>query len=146
MNPPIATDFTNGLALDLQAFRALGEEILGLVTRESQALSNQNDYQPGEFNQTRIHLIPELDSALMNLRTQRQSRRQATQSEEIAKLFQTIQSLLMKILHLDRENQQALLRRGLVPAKHLPPVAAQRPHYVAGLYQQHSPVRGAEPV
>ena len=57
MNPPIATDFTNGLALDLQAFRALGEEILGLVTRESQALSNQNDYQPGEFNQTRAQQV-----------------------------------------------------------------------------------------
>ena len=61
-------------------------------------------------------------------------------------MFQTIQSLLMKVLLLDRENQQALLRRGLVPAKHLPPVAAQQPHYVAGLYQRHSPIRGGAPV
>jgi hypothetical protein len=138
MNPPIATQFTDSLAHDLQSFRALCEDVLGLVTRESQALSGQNDYRPGEFNQTRIHLLPELESALINLRKKRQSRRQTTQSEEITKLFQTIQSLLMKVLHLDRENQQALLRRGLVPAKHLPPVAAQQPHYVAGLYRQHS--------
>jgi len=145
MNPPIATQSADGLTLDLRAFRALCEEVLGLVTRESQALSNQNDYHPGEFNQTRIYLLPELESALMNLRKQRQSRRQITPSEEITKLFQTIQSLLMKVLHLDRENQQALLRRGLVPPKHLPPVAAQRPHFVAGLYQQHSRIRGGVP-
>jgi hypothetical protein len=44
----------------------------------------------------------------------------------------------MKILLLDRENQQAMLRRGLVPARHLPPPAAQRPHFVAGLYQRHA--------
>jgi hypothetical protein len=40
---------------------------------------------------------------------------------------------------LDRENEQLLLRRGLIPPKHLPPVQRQRPHYVAGLYQRHHP-------
>jgi hypothetical protein len=146
MNPPIATEFAAGLALDLQAFHALCGEVLALVTRESQALSDQNDYQPGEFNQRRKRLLPELESALNTLSKRRQSRRQATQSEENTKLFQTIQSLLTKVLFLDRENQQALLRRGLVPAKHLPPIAAQRPHYVTGLYRQHSRVPGGVPV
>ena len=145
MNPSIATEFTAGLTLDLQAFRKLCEDVLALVTRESQALSDQNDYQPGDFNQRRKRLLPELESALITLRKQRQSRRPTTPSQEISKLFQTIQSLLMRVLCLDRENQQALLRRGLVPAKHLPPVAAQRPHYVASLYQQHSAGRDALP-
>jgi hypothetical protein len=53
-------------------------------------------------------------------------------------LFQNIQSLLMKVLVLDRENQQAMLRRGLVPARHLPAVAVQKPHYVASLYQRNA--------
>jgi hypothetical protein len=44
----------------------------------------------------------------------------------------------MKFLQLDRENQQSLLRRGLVPPRHLPAVAAQQPHYVAGLYRRHA--------
>jgi hypothetical protein len=44
----------------------------------------------------------------------------------------------MKFFILDRENQQAMLRRGLVPVRHLPPAAAQRPHFVAGLYQRHA--------
>jgi len=145
MNPTITTELAAGLAHDLQAFCLLCEGVLDLVTRESQALSDQNQYQPCEFQQGRKRLLPELELALITLRKQRQSRRPATQPEEVKKLFQTIQSVLMKILLLDRENQQALLRRGLVPVKHLPPVAAQQPHYVAGLYQQHARVRGGVP-
>jgi hypothetical protein len=30
------------------------------------------------------------------------------------------------------------LRRGLVPAAHLPPVASQQPHFVANLYRRHT--------
>ena len=146
MNPPIAMEFAADLAIDLQSFRALCEDVLALVTRENQALLDQNGYQPCEFNQRRKRLLPELEMALIHLRKRRQGRQQATYPGEIAKMFQTIQSLLMKVLLLDRENQQALLRRGLVPAKHLPPVAAQQPHYVASLYQRHSPIRGGAPV
>jgi hypothetical protein len=144
MNPPVATEYASNLALDLQAFRTLCEEALALVTRESQALLNQN-YKPGDFNQGRKHLLPELELVLVRLQKQRLNRRQTIQSEEITKLFQTIQSLLMKVLLLDRENQQALLRRGLVPARHLPSVAAQQPHYVADLYRRNSPIRGGGP-
>jgi hypothetical protein len=42
----------------------------------------------------------------------------------------------MRILMLDRENEQALLRRGLLGPRHLPSHNAQRPHFVAGLYQR----------
>jgi hypothetical protein len=42
----------------------------------------------------------------------------------------------MKILVLDRENEQTLLRRGLIPAQHLPPAQRQRAHYVSDLYKR----------
>jgi hypothetical protein len=142
--PPMTPEFS-GLALDLQSFCGLCEEVLALVTLESQSLLNQN-YQPGEFNEKRKSLLPKLESALVKLGERRKSRRQAVQPEEIKTLFQSIESLLMKILLLDRENQQTLLRRGLVPTKNLPPVAAQRPHYVADLYQKYSSIRGGGPV
>jgi hypothetical protein len=140
LTPPMTPEFA-GLAFDLQSFHALCEEVLALVTCESQALLNQN-YQPGEFNQKRKSLLPDLESALVKLSERRKNRRQTVQPEEIKTLFQTIESLLMKILLLDRENQQTLLRRGLVPAMHLPAVAAQRPHYVSDLYQKYSALRG----
>lgn len=130
-----------GLVDDLKSFSVLCEEVLKLVTAENQALTNQN-YQPGEFNQQRKSLLPKLESALVKLGERRKGRRQAVQPQEIKILYQTIESLLMKILLLDRENQQTLLRRGLVPAQHLPPAAAQRPHFISDLYQKYSAVRG----
>lgn len=149
MNPTPASEFAAGLTPDLRAFVALCEDVLTLVTRENQALASSKTYQPGEFHRWRKRLIPELESALTRLRKQRLARRQTgpatSHPEEIKGLFQAIQGLLMKILFLDRENQRALLRYGLVPAKHLPPVATQQPHYVAGLYRRHSPVSGRQP-
>jgi hypothetical protein len=143
MNPTLTPEFA-GLTLDLQSFRALCEEVLALATRESQALAQQN-YQPGEFNQKRKSLLPELESVLAKLVVHRKGRPSSAQPEEIKTLFQGIEGMLMKILQLDRENQQALLRLGLVPANHFPAVAAQHPHYVADLYQKFSAVRGGGP-
>ncbi len=42
----------------------------------------------------------------------------------------------MKIIVLDRENEQVLLRKGMVPARHLPSADRQRPHFVADLYRR----------
>ena len=44
----------------------------------------------------------------------------------------------MKIILLDRENEQGLLRRGLVPARELPSVNQQRPNFVADLYRRQA--------
>jgi len=50
----------------------------------------------------------------------------------------------MRIIVLDRENEQALLRKSLVPPRHLPPANRQRPHFVADLYRRQS-VASPEP-
>ncbi len=147
---PLPTPETNvGLELDLRGFTALCNDVLALVTRENQALATPQNYQPSEFYELRKHLLPELESTLVNLRKRRQvwhpSSKPGGHSEEIKAMFQNIQSLVMKILSLDRENQQALLKLGLVPATHLPPAAAQRPHFVAGLYQQYANHPGGRP-
>jgi hypothetical protein len=55
---------------------------------------------------------------------------------EIGMLLRQNQDLTMKIIVLDRENEQSLLRRGLVPARELPSVNRQRPHFVAELYRR----------
>lgn len=143
MNPTLASEPTAGLIADLQAFRRLCEQFLALATQENQALAGQAEYLPNEFHQKRMGLLPRLESALITLRNRRQAWQQThspgrRHSEDVKQLFQSIQSLLTRILLLDRDNQQALLRRGLVPARHLPPAAAQQPHFVTGLYQRHS--------
>lgn len=55
---------------------------------------------------------------------------------EVGTLVRQNQDLLMKIILLDRENEQALLRHGLVPPRELPSVNRSRPHFVADLYRR----------
>ncbi len=139
----MSTPFEPSFAQDLRAHLALCEEVMGLTIRENQALSGQSTYQPFEFYQRRKNLMPRLEQSLMALRKWRNRWQQAAPDEragcsEVKALFQSVQSLLMKVLLLDRENQQALLRHGLVPARHLPSSAVQQPHCVADAYRRHS--------
>jgi len=137
-----ASDLASRLAADLKAFRLLCEDVLSLMTRESIALAGSVPYTPTDFSGRRKDLLPHLEKALTRLRSQRalwlQSGRDAQDREDDLKtLFQAIQGILMKALTLDRENQQLMLRRGLMPAEHLPAVAAQKPSFVSSLYQRH---------
>jgi hypothetical protein len=143
MNNSITSEFTAALVFELRSYLNLCEEILALATRENQALFGQTNYQSFEFHQKRKSLLPNLESLSIKLRNRRIVWQQASPSErecfkEIKPLFQRIQDLVMKVLLLDRENQQAMLRRGLVPSRHLPAAAVQQPHYVASLYQRNS--------
>lgn len=143
MNSPAPSDLPSRLAADLRSFRLLCEDALSLMTRESIALSGSAPYQPDDFTQRRKDLLPHLEKALTRLRSQRahwqQSGRDAREcGDDLKALFQMIQGILMKALTLDRENQQAMLRRGLVPTQHLPPAAAQKPSFVSSLYQRHA--------
>jgi hypothetical protein len=44
----------------------------------------------------------------------------------------------MRVLVLDRENEQHLLRRGLLSPRALPAVEPFQPGFVARLYQRHA--------
>jgi hypothetical protein len=140
---PELTEPSAMLSRDLQRHLALCEEAMEMTMRENQALAGSAAYEPFEFYQLRKDLLPRLEQSLIALRFRRQEWQklepsQRTGGAEISALMQTAQGLLMKVLMLDRENQQALLRRGLVPARHLPASAAQQPHCVADLYRRHS--------
>lgn len=139
----MSSPFEAGLALDLRAHLALCQEAMDLSARENQALAQGSGYGPFEFYRQRKNLLPRLEESLMALRKWRNRWQQASPAEragcsEVKALFQSVQTLLMKVLLLDRENQQALLKHGLLPAQHLPSRAAQQPHCVADLYRRHS--------
>jgi hypothetical protein len=68
----------------------------------------------------RKNLLPRLEASLIALRKRRNRWNQTDPvqrggSSDMQALFQFVQNLLMQVLLLDRENQQALLRRGLCP-------------------------------
>jgi hypothetical protein len=137
--------FASEMIADLRAYQEICDEALALTTRENQALATSGDYQPFEFYQQRTGLLPRLENALLQLRKWREIWLRVSPVEragcsEVKVLFQSVQSLLMKLLLLDRENQQALLRRGLVPPRHLATAAVQvqPPNFVANVYKRHA--------
>jgi hypothetical protein len=143
MNNTPLPPFVSQLAGHLRGFHSLCEALLRLATRENQALAAPADYQPFELYQGRKALLLELDEGLNLLRTWRQAWQQLDAAQrarhsEVKLLLQTVQDSLVKILVLDRENQQALLRRGLVPARQVPLFTARAPREAAQIYRRHS--------
>lgn len=128
---------------DLKQHQSLCQELLTVVEREAQALRRADKPSLFEFYQLRKGLLPRLNQSLDILRRhrvqwQRFSLDERARHPEIGMLLRQNQDLTMKIILLDRENEQALLRRGLVPPRELPSVNRQRPHFVAELYRRQS--------
>lgn len=143
---PIAAPVAAALISDLRAFAGVCEEVLTLAQRERETLASEAEFKHQEFAQRREQLLPTIKSLLQKFRHHREMwgkvpQAQRDRFQELKRAFQNIQNLLMKIIVLDRENQQALLRRGLVPLGHLPAEGVRAPHCVADLYRKNSLAR-----
>lgn len=125
---------------DLCSHLALCQEVFTLVERESQSLRDADKGPDFESHQAKKVLLVRLNESLVQIRQHRSTWQKLGPAErarcpEVAGLLRQNQDLIMKIIVLDRENEQVLLRKGLVPPRHLPPANRQRPHYVADLYR-----------
>ena len=130
-------------AHDLKSHRALCDSILALAAKENGALRAQSDNLNFDSSGQRKKFLAQLTDSLDKIREHRIAWMRLEPSvrqghPEIAELLRENQNLIMKILVLDRENEQALLRKGLVPLRHVPPANRQRPHFVSNLYQRNS--------
>jgi flagellar biosynthesis/type III secretory pathway chaperone len=130
----------------LQDHLQLCREILRVVEAENRALRESPNTEHSQLTETRQKLLPRLDASLAQLRVVRHAWQQLSPEEReqhpsMPGLLQENQDLIMKILMIDRENEQCLLRLGRVPAKHLPSVERQRPHFVADLYRRSDRLR-----
>lgn len=126
----------------LQAHLDLCGEMLDLLTRESEALRVSDPFSGQTFAEQRNALLPRLTQSLDSLRRTREAWQQldpATRARqpEAELLMRRNQDLIMKLIVLDRENEQALLRRGLLPPGQLPSAQRQRPQLVAAQYLKH---------
>lgn len=140
MNP---NHFTDSLTDQLRTHHKICQEFLDLFTRENQALHRPEPWHPDDYCTERKRLLPRLESVLIQIRAfremwQRMTTTERDQYEEIKLLLRDIQNILPRLLLLDRENQQEMLKRGLVPPTQLPPAASQRPHFVTNLYRRHA--------
>lgn len=128
---------------ELSGNLSLYQELLATVEKEGRSLRGNGAAPPAIEGESRKQLLPRLNQSLDNLRHHRLRWQQAgpqerAQHPEMAALLRQSQDLIMKIIMQDRENEQALLRQGLVPPKHLPAANRQRPHYVADLYRRQA--------
>jgi len=119
----------------------LCQELLQATEQEGQALRKADKPSLTEFYLRKKNLLPRFNQSLDSLRKHRVNWQRLSLDErerwpEIGTLLRKNQDLTMKIIVLDRENEQALLRRGLVPPRELPSVNRQRPHFVADLYRR----------
>jgi hypothetical protein len=117
--------------------------MLTMIDREGQNLRKLENGNAFEDFQAKKSLLPRLNQSLERLREHRISWQklmpdQRAKHPEVASLIRQNQDLIMKIIVLDRENEQTLLRRGLVPAQRLPSVHRQHPHFVADLYRRRA--------
>ena len=126
---------------DLRGHQTLCQELLAAVEREALALRGSDSAATFDLYRSKKTLLPQLDESVAKLKQhrvnwQRLPPTERAQNPEIAALIQLAQELIMKIIVLDRENEQALLRKGLVPARQLPSAHRQRPHFVSDLYRR----------
>ncbi len=129
----------------LQAHLGLAREVLALVEREGQSLRAQDNSSPFESHPAKKALLVRLEESVARLKEYRSEWTRldpATRAAnaDINQLIRQNQDLTMKIIVLDRENEQALLRRGLVPPREIPSANRQRPHFVADLYRRQARV------
>ena len=131
------------LIRDLGCFVRICEDLLSLSVAEHQALTGNTRFDLGKFSDTRKNLLGRLNEVLDSAKNwrkvwQQKSQPERSQHPEVKALLEVLQQMIVRILQLDRENQQALLRAGLLPARHLPPAAAQQPGFVSRLYARHT--------
>ncbi|HXR06875.1 MAG TPA: hypothetical protein VN765_06065 [Candidatus Acidoferrum sp.] len=129
------------LVQELNTHLALCRELLAIAEGEAQALRRADQPSLFEFCQLKKNLLPRLNQTLDSLRKHRMQWQSLSSDErarhpEVGPLLRKNQDLAMKFILLDRENEQGLLRRGLVPPRQLPSVHRQRPHFVAELYRR----------
>ena len=128
------------LAEHLKKHMRICEDVLRIIERENLELK-QAESGALKTTEAKKELLPDVERSLEKLKEYRAdwlklSEAQRSAHPEIAGLLRQNQDVIMKIIVLDRENEQTLLRKGMVPPKHLPSANRNRPHYVADLYRR----------
>lgn len=143
MSSTLRPDETSGLIPDLRAFVGVCEELLQLSVREHQALNGSANSLPEEYRGIRKDLLMRLDQVLISVKNwrkawQKENPTSCPRNPEVKALLDVLQQMIVKILQLDRENQQALLRRGLLPAREVASYTPATSSFVSKVYARQT--------
>ena len=133
-------DALSALASELQAHITLCGEIFAVVQQEHQKLKTSAVDDLAALQAGRQGMLERLNTAQEGIQAHKEAwtRLQPAERQQrpnIANLLKQSTDLIMKIVSLDRENEQLMLRNKLVPPSHLPPAQRQNPNLVARMYK-----------
>ena len=131
------------LGVELRHHFELCQQVLSVIEKENHLLRSPEMPDLKPVGLLRKNLLPQLTASINRLRQQRllwqqMEPAQRARHPEISAWLRQNQDLTMKIIMLDRENEQFLLRRGLLPPNQLPPVQRQQGHFVSALYRRQT--------
>ncbi len=138
---PGTSDGLPALEQELRAHLNLCGELLAVVQREHQQLKTGHVDDLNALLQAREGMLDRLTRAQETLFAHKETwmalnPAQREKHPAISALIRQDLDLIMKIVSLDRENEQLLLRHKLVPANHLPPAQRQNPNLIAQMYKK----------
>lgn len=124
----------------LRQHLALCRELLAIVQRENRALQGSEPFDIRELADARKSLLSRLSQAYKSIKEVSFTWQQLDPAErqshvEVSSLIRQNQDVIMNVVLLDRENERAMLRRGLIPNATLASEIRQRSHFVADLYR-----------
>ncbi len=133
-------DALSALANELQAHISLCGEILSVIQQEHQKLKTSAVDDLAALQAGRQGMLERLNAAQEGILTHKEAWMRLQPAErhqrpDIGNLLKKSTDLIMKIVSLDRENEQLMLRNKLVPPSHLPPAQRQNPNLVAKMYK-----------
>ena len=116
--------------------------MLVLAQEEAAALQHAEPFPAARGEATRKDLLLRLETSSRLVASQRtrwceQNGPGCETPPELADLVRTTLDTIMRVLVIERENEENLLRRGLVPARSLPRAEQSQPSFVARTYQRH---------
>ena len=128
---------------DLDNHLALCRQLCVHVEAENRVLRHAGESSTFACYREKKGLLPQLEESLNRIREHRNTWRSMDPAERarysrVPALVKANQDLIMKIIVLDRENEQALLRKGFGHQRSQLPSPPPRPHYVAGLYTRNA--------
>jgi flagellar biosynthesis/type III secretory pathway chaperone len=131
----------DSLAADLDGHQTVCRQVLDLVEQEHRALRSGESQPVAALARAKIDLLPRLDGFLIRLRSHRMNWQGSCPTvrahrPEVAAKMRQVQDVIMRILLLERENEQSWARRGLAPQREVSPETSPRPHFVADLYRR----------
>lgn len=131
------------LKRELDSHQSLCEEILSTVQKEHQRLKSGGVTDLVEFFKGREGILERLTQAQKRVFQHKSDwlRLPAPVRARHAQIGTSIRqslALITRIISLDRENEQLMLHRQLVPSRHLPAAQRQNPSLIAKIYRNNA--------